>query len=30
MAGTLNVTPGVEITPSAVKAPLASNYITNF
>jgi hypothetical protein len=30
MAGTLNVTPGVSITPSAVKATLPSNYITNF
>jgi hypothetical protein len=29
MAGSLN-TPGFSLTPSAVKATLASNYITNF
>jgi len=30
MAGTLAVSPGVQITPSSVKATLPSNYITNF
>ena len=30
MAGTLQTSPGVQITPSSVKATLSSNYITNF
>jgi hypothetical protein len=30
MAGTLQASPGVAITPSSVKATLPSNYITNF
>ena len=30
MAGTLQTSPGVSITPSSVKATLSSNYITNF
>jgi len=30
MAGTLAVSPGVNLTPSAVKATLPTNYITNF
>lgn len=30
MAGTLQTSPGVAITPSSVKATLSSNYITNF
>jgi hypothetical protein len=30
MAGTLAVSPGVQITPSSVKATLPTNYITNF
>lgn len=30
MAGTLQVSPGVQITPSSVKATLPTNYITNF
>jgi hypothetical protein len=30
MAGTLSVSPGVQITPSSVKATLPTNYITNF
>jgi len=30
MAGTLAVSPGVNITPSSVRATLPSNYITNF
>ena len=30
MAGSLQASPGVEITPSSVKATLPSNYITNF
>jgi len=30
MAGTLQPSPGVAITPSSVKATLSSNYITNF
>jgi hypothetical protein len=30
MSGTLAVSPGVQITPSSVKATLSSNYITNF
>jgi hypothetical protein len=30
MAGTLSVSPGVNLTPSSVKATLPTNYITNF
>jgi len=30
MAGTLSTSPGVQITPSSVKATLPTNYITNF
>ena len=30
MAGSLQTTPGVAITPSSVKATLPTNYITNF
>ena len=30
MAGTLQTSPGVQITPSSVKATLPTNYITNF
>ena len=30
MAGSIAASPGINITPSAVKATLPTNYITNF